>query len=422
MAINDLTIFQNVVVPATATGSQTGTIGEPSLANNGTQIFCTGNWYAARSLANAATWAYVSPFTSMPAPSSAFCCDQTVIYDPTRDLTIWLLQYVKQSNTNTLRIAVKRGTGGTPWSFYYDLTPGGVDPAWANDWFDYNSAALSNDYLYVSTNMFAGSDDVWRRSVVFRISLDLLAAGSAMSYNVFQTTANGSLRCTLGARETMYFASHNSTSSIRLFTWPQSSTSVTFNDIAVTPYMTGSYSAPGPDGNNWLSRCDSRITGGWLARGEAWFVWSANRQTGRPFPFVRAVHINVTTKTRVGEPDIWSSSNAYAYPDGCVNDAGDIGLSVFRGGGSIFPSYCVGVWMHQNSVWQIGTVAAGTNGPGDGKWGDYLTCRRHSPDGFTFIASGYTLQGGTGRANVQVRYVHFGQEKYTRAVARWINA
>jgi hypothetical protein len=408
---SNLTILRNVALPASALGGltrQTSTVGEPSLANNGTQIFFTGNWYAARSLDNAGSWSYISPFTTFPSADGGFCCDQTLIYDPSRDITIWLLQYIQQSNTNTLRVAVKKGTGGGVFDFYHDLKPVNVNAAWAGEWFDYNSAALSNNYLYITSNSFKG--DAWQRAVVFRIPLDNLASGGALSYNYFSTTNNGSLRCTLGARDTMYFGSQNGFSQVRVFTWPESSTSVTFHDVNVTSWSgtRGTYSAPGPDGKNWLSRTDGRITGAFLSNGVIWFLWSANTQTGRPMPYVRVVRINAATNALVSEPDIWSSSFAYAYPDGCVNDSGDIGITLFRGGGAIFPSHVVGIWQGATNVWQLADTKAGTNGPQDGKWGDYLTCRRHSPDGQTFIASGYTLQGGGLQSNIEPRYVHFG--------------
>jgi hypothetical protein len=422
MAQDNLVIFRNVVVPSSATAGQASTVGEPSLGNDGTQIFYTGNWYAARSLNNAGAWTYINPFTTPPAADNGFCCDQTVIYDPSRDITLWLLQYIKKSNTNTLRVAVKLGTGGGPYDFFYDLRPGNVASQWGAEWFDYNSAALSNDFLYITSNGFDGATGVWRRAVVFRIPLDLLASGGAMSYNFFSTTSNGSLRCTLGARDVMYFGSHNSGSSLRLFTWRENSNAVSFNDIAVTPWLGGAYSAPGPDGNNWLSRTDPRITAAWQTCGVAGFMWTANRQTGRPRPFIRAVRIDTATKVKIDEPDIWNNGFAYAYPDACSNDAGGVGLTLFRGGGSAFPTHVVGIWNNTANAWQLADSRAGTNGPADTKWGDYLTCRRHSPDGFTFIASGYTLQGGSQRENVEPRYVHFGSQKYTRAVNRWINA
>lgn len=422
MAPNDLIIFKNVALPGSATSGQTSTVGEPSVANDGTQIFFTGNWYAARSLNNAGAWSYINPFTTFPSTDGGFCCDQTLIYDPTRDLTVWLMQYIKKNNTNSLRVVIKKGAGGGVFDYFYDLKPGSVNPAWAAEWFDYNSAALSNNFVYVTTNSFSGASNTWQRAVVFRIPLDNLAAGGPLSYNFFSTTSNGSLRCTQGARETMYFGSHNSLSQMRVFTWPESSGSVTFNDVGVTAWTQGAYSAPGPDGNNWLSRTDGRVTGAYLARGIIGFLWTANSQGGRPKPYVRVVRIDAVTKAVVSEPDIWNSGFAYAYPDACASDSGDVGLTLFRGGGPAFPTHVVGIWHNVNNAWQLADTRAGTNGPQDTKWGDYLTCRRHSPDGFTFIATGYTLQGGALQSNIEPRYVHFGLSKNAPAVARWINA
>src|SRR5688572_17743490 len=161
---SNLTLFKNVALPTSATSGQTSTVGEPSVANNGAEIYYSGNWYAARSLDNAASWSYVNPFTTFPSADNGFCCDQTLIYDPTRNITIWLLQYIKKNNTNTLRVVVKKGTGGGIFDFFHDLKPGDVNPAWAVEWFDYNSAALSNNFLYITTNSFTGSTNTWQRA------------------------------------------------------------------------------------------------------------------------------------------------------------------------------------------------------------------------------------------------------------------
>src|SRR5215212_2759130 len=226
---NGVIVLRNVSIPRSGTGSQTSTVGEPSVANNGSQIYYSGNWYAARSLDDASTWSFLSPHTTFPSPGSAFCCDQTLICDPSRNLTIWLLQYSRNGATNTLRIAVKRGTGGGVYDFFHDLVPGDVNPLWSDERFDYNSAALSNHYLYITTNVFTG--DAFTRAAVFRIPLDGLASGGALTYNLFSTTQNGSLRCTQGATDVMYFGDNQFGSQVRVFTWPESSASVTFDDV-----------------------------------------------------------------------------------------------------------------------------------------------------------------------------------------------
>ena len=394
------------------------------MANNGQQIFVTGNSYAIRSLDGASSSDFISPFNFLPPTDGGFCCDQTAIYDPSRDIVVWLLQYVQANNTNTLRVAVKRGAtlGASDWH-WWDFRPAAVNPQWQGEWFDYNHAALSNNFLYVASNVFRVADDRWTRSVVFRLPLDAVASGQGLTYNYFQSTSNFSLQCTLVARSVMYFASHNSDRQVRLFSWPENTTSVTQTNVNVSPWVAGDYSAPGPDGNNWLSRCDPRITGAWVADRVIGLMWSANNMgSARPLPYVRVVRINEDTRRVIDEPDIWNQQYAYAYPDASPNDRGDVGITLFRGGGPRHPGHVVGTWNPAASAWTLLATRDGTHGPSDRKWGDYLACRRHSPDGLTWMAVGFTLQGGNTRNAVEPRLVHFGFGEHENAVRRWERA
>lgn len=418
----ELLIFQNIGLSDAATGGQTSTVGEPSIANSGQQIFVTGNWYATRSVNNGTSWDFISPFNALPPVDDGFCCDQTVLYDYSRDLMFWLLQYVEKNGTNTLRVAVNRsGTLGNNEWYWWDFRPQGVNSQWQGEWFDYNHAALSNNYLYVATNVFRG--DNWTRSVVLRLPLDSLAAGGALNYNYFQSTNNFSLRCAQGARDVMHFGSHNSNSQIRVFSWSENDNRISQRDVNVSSWRAGDYSAQGPDGNDWLSRCDPRITGAWVAKGTIGFMWSANRMSNsRPFPYVRVVRLDENSKNIIDEPDIWNPNYAFAYPDACPNDRGIVGIALFRGGGNRHPGHVVGIWDDSANKWLLNGTRDGTNSPGDSKWGDYLACRRHSPDGLTWIASGFTLQGGTTRNEIEPRVVYFGLRQDEGAFRRWQNA
>ena len=423
MPASDFVLFRNIGLSDAAINAQTSTVGEPSLSNNGREIFVTGNWYATRSLDNGDNWAFVSPYNVLPPADGGFCCDQTVLYDPSRDLTFWILQYLKTGTSNTLRVGIKRGDtlGNDDWQ-WRDFRPETVNPEWQNEWFDYNHAALSNNYLYVASNVFATQTDDWTRSVVLRLPLDALLHGTTLDYQYFQTIENFSLRCVQGARDVVHFASHNSTSQIRVFSWPESSNTVSSSNVDVSAWTGGNYSAPGPDGNNWLGRCDPRITGAWVANGIMGFMWTANQQSGRPFPYVRAVRLDERTKAVVDEPDILNENYAFAYPDACPNDRGHVGITVFRGGGDRHPGHVVGIWDDYSNGWELQATHNGTDGPADGKWGDYLTCRRHSPDGLTWVATGFTLQGGSSRDDVEPRVVHFGRRRDEPAVDRWQTA
>ncbi len=388
---------------------QTSTVCEPSLCSvTGTQLFFTGNWFASKSANNGTSWTYMSPYDFLPAPAGFdFCCDQTVIYDPTRKATFWILQYsANATGDNVLRVAVNTTATleDSKW-FWWDFKPGVVNAAWAGHWFDYNHAALSDNFLYVGTNMFKGN--TWKAGVVFRFSLDQLSKRQALTYNYYSTTKNGSLRCSLGAKKTMYFTAINSDRQIKVFEWPESKTSVTEYTVSVTRFTTGAYTAICPDGSNWLARCDDRITACWISGNALGCMWTAGSQSGRPFPFARAVRINVTTKKLINEPDIWNPGYAYAYPDVCPNDGGRLGITIFRGGGTIFPGHIVGIYDDPTNTWSLAVTKNGTNGPSDNKWGDYITCRKDGGNGLAWVASGFVLNGGNTRDKIDPIFVKF---------------
>lgn len=404
-------IDRSVLVPAAAL-LQTSTVGEPSLSANGQEVLFSGNWYAAHSTNAGQTWNLLDPFSFFPAAAGGFCCDQTLIFIPQLGVHVWVLQYSKSNNTNVLRIAFKSGQLGTSAGWrWWDLVPGSFDNSWSDEWFDYNHCAISDNFLYVGTNMFTGATDRFTRAVVFRIPFAAFAPDATLTIDHFMTTTNFSLRCAQGASTTMYFGSHEGpqANKLRVFAWPESSTTVTSNVVPITPWNGVSpYGPVGPGNANWIGRCDGRITGGWLAGGRLGFMWSVNKQgAARPFPFVRVVRIAVPSMALIDEPDIWSSQFAYAYPEACPNSAGDIGITLFAGGNTTHPAHLIGVRKATGSTWQMRTVTKSTHSPAGNKWGDYLTCRRDSPDGTRWVASGYSLQGGSGIANVTPHFVRF---------------
>jgi len=410
-------ITQNTRLTDTDTGGQTSTVCEPSGANVGDQILVTGNWYASRSLDGGQTWAHISPFSYFPSAAGGFCCDQTVIHAPrpgdnqSNDLLVWILQYIKTDSGNTLRIAINKGKNLDDDNWYWwDLVPNTVNQEWQQEWFDYNHAALSDNYLYVATNVFRTTDDHPTRSVVFRFSLDDLAGEKKLNFDYFQTPEGSSLRCSQGASDVMYFTTHLSDRQIRVYSWAETEQSPSPTNINITPWIgRRGYKTIGPGGqvNMWLGRSDPRITATWVANGIIGVMWSVDKNPtlNRPQPHVRVVRLNEATKEIEDEPDIWNASFAYAYPDACPNIDGEVGITLFRGGGTIHPSHVVGIW--NTDSWSLQGTINGTHSPIDNKWGDYLTCRRHSPDGRGWLASGFTLQGGGMQTDIQPCIIHF---------------
>lgn len=398
-----ITLVQNVGLDDAATSTRTSTICEPTAAANQRQLMMTGNWFASTSSDSGAHWSLVDPFTRFPASAGGFCCDQIVRYDPRHRIWIWLLQYSSTpSGDNLFRIAVCRDTSFGSW-YYWDFAPRNLDASWTTMWFDYPDMALTNDNLLLSFNAFIGN--AWQRAFVFRLPLATLAAGTSLGYRWWTTTTNGSLRLCRGAGATMYFGSHNTSRQMRVFQWADASNSVTSTDVNVRGWTGGAYSAPGPGNVNWLGRTDSRITGAWVGAGMIGFMWTVNRDASHPLPFIRVVRFNEGTKALIDEPDIWSASSAWAYPAAAPNSTGQVGISAFYGGGTRHPGHVVGV--RTAAAWDTVLTKTSSHGPPDHSWGDYISCVPHHSTASNWVASGYTLQGGTDRRNIEPRYVQF---------------
>jgi hypothetical protein len=403
-------LVQNIGLDDRATSTQTSTINETTAAASNSNIFVTGNWFASRSTTSGKEWQLVDPFTALPSAAGGFCCDQIVIYEPSRDIWIWILQYITHEDSsgvrnNVFRVAVSPGSDPTAWH-WWDFAPIGLNPDWRDMWFDYPDAATSANHLYVTFNAF-NSADRWQRAVVFKFPLDTLRAGTSLGYQWWSTTNHGSLRLTQGAAQSMFFASHNGGSSLRVHGWPDSSNTVGWFDVRVSPWSAGPYRSQGPDGRDWLAqRVDSRITGAWVSGTRAGFLWTAAARAGRPMPYVKGAVVDVTTQALVEEPDIWNQESAFAYPAACPNTQGVIGVSLFMGGGPLHPGHVVG--FRDGPAWRLVFTRQSTQGPDTGTWGDYLTCRRYHPEASEWVASGHTLQGGGDRRFVEPQYVRFG--------------
>jgi hypothetical protein len=397
-------LINNIGLGDTATSTQTSTVGEPTAAASGSNIFVTGNWYASRSTNGGADWTLVDPFTTLPSAAGGFCCDQIVLYEPSRDIWIWLLQYIEKDGTNVFRVAVSRGATFGSWH-WWDFSPPALNAQWTNMWFDYPDAAVSSNHLYITFNAF-NTADAWLRAFVFKLPLSTLRDGTSLQYQWWSTTDHGSLRLTQGARESMFFASHNASRNLRVYGWPDGSNSIGSIDATVGSWSAGPYSAPGPGGVDWLGRLDSRITGAWISGTRAGFLWTAAARTGRPMPYVKGAVVDTITRTLVEEPEIWNQSAAFAYPAASPNANGILGVTMLFGGGTRHPAHVVG--FRDGAAWRLVISRSGTHGPSAGAWGDYLSCRPYAPRPAEWVASGFTLQGGTDRRHVEPQYVHFG--------------
>jgi hypothetical protein len=408
-APEDPAVFVGTALDNSATNGDTSVVGEPSVGNSGDLVFQTGNWHAAASRDGGNTFSYVNPYTTFPASDRGFCCDQIVAYDPNRDLIIWLLQYVHDATRNRQRLAVARASDFDSGWCYYDFLP--EQFGWTGQWFDFPDLSVGASYLYLTTNVFTiASPERFTRSALLRLPLDPISQCGGFNFSFVADTDHFTFRPAQGITSTAYWAAHNNTSSMRVYSWDEGSDQYFYNDVAVTQWNDLARRCPGPDGRDWCGRSDSRILGAALSNTGLGFMWSASQGGAFPFPYVDVARVDPNSLTLIDQPIIFNRDFAFSYPAASPNGRGDLGLSLFAGGGPLFPTHVLGFVDDISPDGLLLATVASTQGPNSsGDWGDYVTVRSHAPDGLTWIATGYSLQGGGGDSNVQPLYFWFGR-------------
>jgi hypothetical protein len=364
-------------------GSPPASVAEATAASDGEHVLLTANWFAAWSPDRGTTFNYLNPATFFPSEDTAgFCCDQVAFYDRRHNAMIWVLQYLPNADENLLRVAIATGPDIATRAFrYYDLLPSRIG-GWTRESFDFPDVAVTETDLFIAANNYSVDDpDKLVRSVVIRLPLASLSAYRGAAGRVFATTATQGIRLAHGETPTMYFATHVTTSRLRVYAWGAGSTDgVQSSDIALTewPEAVGC-NAPGPDHHNWLARVDSRITAGWRAGGQAGFGWTVGPAPGSPSN--AACHVNFAVidmsdpkkGKRLAETPLWNPDYAVAYPAATADDHGNVLVSLHYGGGSVAPSQAIGRLTSTAAPlkWELTQVASGSAGPSDGQWGDY---------------------------------------------------
>ena len=420
-----LQIFANksVAVPRTSLSLAS----EPSVANRGNLIFYTGNWYDVRSLDGGSTWTYIDPFRDM----HDFCCDQDVVYDSIHQIFIWYRLGTFDSNgENRFRLGISSDT--TNWLFY-NISPKNFNGTWTHQFWDYPQLALSNKYLYISSNMFDQSGKLLR-TIISRWSLHDLSVGqSNVSFSYYSDESLFNFTPVQGATDTMYWASHVSNSRMRIFRWSDTQSAITSYDRDIPAWTSSSdvtMSCKGPDSNDWCGRADSRILVGWLSQGTIGFMWMASAGNGFPWPYLNAAKFRLSDMTYIESPYLWSPDYAWMYGSVSPNGKGDLGIVAFYGGGKVNPSLAMGISENSNnnnnnnkndaaqlqSAWKMESVMRGTNDPSQNDWGDFLRIRPYTGSVVNWVASGYTLQGGSTEDFIEPVYLIFGPQVNTTTI------
>jgi hypothetical protein len=425
-APTDFVFYRNQRLP---TGGERSAVNEPSTAQGGRNIFATGNWYAAYSHDTGSSWTYLNPFAIF---GSGFCCDQLTTYSPSLDRYFWVVQY-----NDRLVIANSPGNNLTTWC-YYNWTPGQFGlPAGAS--FDYNKLSLSNDFVYLGTNVYGANGG----SLVARFPTQAMSTCAGFDYNYYYRTTEFAPSFIERATDAMYWGTNWTTnltlgSTFRILRWADNATSATVYDRNITSYVfmsNGTGNCASADGVvlNWCNRTDSRTTGpGYLGRsgsGEAVLGWAFNarQDSGHPFPYIRRIYFRASDLAYLGASEFWGNWAAHLYPALAANQRGHVGMAYAWGGGTGTAHYYPGSGVMidddvtplqpwTSSFYQPGAGNPCLNPP-DGlrRWGDYLDVHPLYPGGNGWVASGFALTSDAGAcnaaANVSVANVAFGRER-----------
>ncbi len=422
-AAGDFSVFRSTILTDAFTNNSTSSTDEPSLGMNCETILYTGNWYASVSADGGRNFTFVNPATTFPAFSGGFCCDQVAYFEETRGLMFWYLQYSRDGNgNNTIVLAWSTSNAATQnnvWT-YFSLSPQADFGEGNGAWFDFPEVSVSNNYVYFSTDMIGGSEN----ALVLKMHLDDATDGGGVSLSGYFSDYPFQ-RPTHGAGGTMYVGAHKSMSEMRLYTWAEGDASPgSSDDRGVDAWLGGTYSAPSPDGTDYLNFGIPPLLAAWIADGKIGFMWDSVQGDGFPWPNVRYAVFNEGGLGLADQGQIWNDDYAFAYPSVHPNDAGNIAGTMCLGGGDAppgnpfpYPSFMAWISDDYNgdviAPAEAYVLAQGNAGPASNRWGDYLTSRRALPYGQTWAATGFVLNGGQTGASVDPYFVWFGREADT---------
>jgi hypothetical protein len=314
---------------------------EPSGATSATGggvILVTTNSGVAFSVTGGKKWIGLTPGGKtglFPTAEGGFCCDQIVHYiPPPIDRFVWLMQYwgpggccstngpdlERIAVASPVSIAANVANPQKAWSFF-DLTP--AELSLGTDFFDYPDLSVGDNNLFVSF------DDIGKGLIVVRLSLEIIKNVGDLSTIPFQFTSPSDGSEAYGSHLTqnpgpeIFWAGHNSNSSIRVFSWPDGSNMYSWQDIdigswpnnpsnlaAVTP-------APPTPAENFLTSCRISLRFRFLdPRGRAAPSGSRGRPSNCILPGLGRVATDLTSPRCSGSPSasipwFWRRSDSF---------------------------------------------------------------------------------------------------------------
>jgi len=429
-ATGSLTQLRKTLINSTCVGCGQSTINEPSVANNGKFVVETSNWniaYSTNGGVGAAGWHNLDPYSF----SSGFCCDQQVVYDPTRNIFLMLqLDYAGEGNaSNGLALSVASGKTPTSWCTYkFSGAIGGG----TTDTPDFPKIALANDNAYLTWNDYPPNAG-FARSGLARMPLDSLAAcaGFGFSFLTRTTEFTFALAGMPSSLDTFYWVSNwfldgtANGSNMRIFSWPENSGTFFNTTRAINAYTFGNASCGSP---NWCSRLDPRWESAVITRAEyrgqansafagdtllqvATSAGPSGFSNGKNYVVYNYFKLN--SLTYIGNDQTYSTTTNFAYPGCSVNNEGHVGCAMADG--TNVPG---GLVMLQDDVnptqpWATSFLVGGVSGATG--WGDYVVTSPWNPAVGPFQTVLWQVNGAT----VQPYYIVWGRTSDLNGFNRW---
>jgi hypothetical protein len=220
-----------------------------------------------------------------------------------------------------------------------------------------------------------------------------------------------------------YWFGHVTTSSVRVFEWPDDSTTMNWHTVDVHSWKgdTFLYYSPTPASPNWLdftfglnairgATVVSTTTSAGNTTRTIKIAWGAGPSGGFTYPYVRLVDIARLEAPGLGtfwasgnEQQIWSTAIGYEYPYLATNSDGEVGIALACGGTHNIPTALTG-FVGDNTLFRMQNSTFDRQ-----RWGDWTTIRRHSPNSKLFAVSDYRLETTEGGYRVMHQYRLFGR-------------
>jgi hypothetical protein len=425
-APGDFSFFQDAAV-GSGVGGSLSTAGSTSGVSDGAAVFQTGNFYASvnGNYGDTGRWKYINPATLFPATgnfSGGFFGNQRVAHDPnpSRDLTLWTLEYYKTNatatGTNGFRLVDYRSRAGlltNSFTLYEFFSPAFFGLG-AGKWLNYTHLETTANFLYGTQDVFQTTNDTFVESLIWRVSLSDLKAGGTIGVSWY-TTPNFSLALTSGAGTTMYAFTPLSSTSVRIYHWDDGGNLASDDITGLGATYSGTHISMTPGGINWTQRSDERIQTAWVGTWAGGVpvvgaLWNSAQGAGRPQPFMRGLVVQVANLHNVvSQPDLFSANYAYHYGSVAPNARGHIAGPVLVGGGTFGNPGTTILIADDFSGFPSGWTNFFAE-PGNSAstiMGDFLGSQRSDPASNTWVGSYYAIVNGV----AQHVYGWYGRER-----------